>query len=233
MPDAPVQVASADGRLTLGRLNQPAVLMKRGANGENTRQKLAEFAAEQQQAAGGLGGNRGRFNDKLFQQIVENEKAHDPSSATPARKEALNRIVAAQTAKGALDMALTNNASGQWRRNQYGALGVNYAHCTNSLKCQTQLKANAIQRVASRNCMEFGGVWIDEGYTPKTKTVTVKAQSNAYFQILAKQPQMKDVFKLGNHVLWIAPNGMALVIDSEDGKDRITDREIDMLFASK
>ena len=65
------------------------------------------------------------------------------------------------------------------------------------------------------------------------KTVSVKAQSDAYFQILAKQPQMKDVFKLGNHVLWIAPNGTALVIDSEDGKDRITDREIDMLFASK
>ena len=44
---------------------------------------------------------------------------------------------------------------------------------------------------------------------------------------------MKDVFKLGNHVLWIAPNGTALVIDSEDGKDRITDREIEMLFVSK
>jgi Ca-activated chloride channel family protein len=233
MPDAPVQVASANGRLALGRLNQPTVLMNRDKNGESRRQKLAEFAAEQQQGAGGIGGNRGRFNDELFKQIVENEKANDPSGATRAQKEALSRIVAAQTAKGALDLALTNNASGQWRRNQYGEQGVNYAYCTNSLKCQTRLQGNAIQRVASRNCMEFGGVWIDEGYTPKTKTVAVKAQSDAYFQILAKQPQMKDVFKLGNHVLWIAPNGTALVIDSEDGKDRITDREIDMLFASK
>jgi Ca-activated chloride channel family protein len=236
MPDALVQVASADGGLALGRLNQPgvpAVLTKLDAKGEKKRQKLTEFAIEQQQAAGGITGGRGRFNDELFKQIVDYETAKDPSAATPARKEALERIVTAQTAKGALDLALTNNSSGQWRRNQIGVQGVNYAHCTNSLKCQTQLKANAIQRVASRNCMEFGGVWIDEGYTPKTKTVSVKAQSDAYFQILAKQPQMKDVFKLGNHVLWIAPNGTALVIDSEDGKDKITDREIDMLFASK
>jgi Ca-activated chloride channel family protein len=103
----------------------------------------------------------------------------------------------------------------------------------NALKSQSQLKANAIRRVASRNCMEFGGVWIDDGFTARTPTLVIKAQSDAYFQILARQPQMKDVFKLGNHLVWITPNGTGLVIDSTDGKERISDREIAALFASK
>ena len=87
--------------------------------------------------------------------------------------------------------------------------------------------------MARRNCLELGGVWIDEGFTDKTPTLTVKAQSPAYFRILERQPQMKEVFQLGNHVLWITPNGTGLVIDTTDGKDRVSDREIDALFASK
>ena len=81
--------------------------------------------------------------------------------------------------------------------------------------------------------MEIGGVWIDEEFTAKTPTLSVKAQSEAYFHILERQPQMKHVFRLGNHVVWIAPNGVGLVIDSTDGIDKISDKEINSLFASK
>ena len=42
-------------------------------------------------------------------------------------------------------------------------------------------------------------------YKADTKSVTVKAQSDAYFRILEKHPEMKDVFRLGNHVVWITP----------------------------
>ena len=45
------------------------------------------------------------------------------------------------------------------------------------------------------------------------------------------EPQLKDVFRLGNHLVWIAPNGTALVIDTKDGKDKLTNAEIDSLFA--
>jgi len=43
---------------------------------------------------------------------------------------------------------------------------------------------------------------------------------------------MKDVFRLGNHVLWVTPNKTALVIDTEDGKETLSDEEIDKLFVS-
>jgi Ca-activated chloride channel homolog len=63
--------------------------------------------------------------------------------------------------------------------------------------------------------------------------VTVKAQSDAYFRILEKHAAMKDVYRLGNFVVWIAPSGTALVIDANNGSEKLTDAEIDALFAKK
>jgi len=45
--------------------------------------------------------------------------------------------------------------------------------------------------VQDRKLLEVGGVWIDEGYCEKTPTVAVKAQSDAYFRILERHPEVK------------------------------------------
>jgi Ca-activated chloride channel family protein len=65
------------------------------------------------------------------------------------------------------------------------------------------------------------------------KAVKVKAQSDAYFRILEKQPKMKDVFRLGNYLVWVAPSNQALIVDTSEGQDKLTDAEIDELFAVK
>jgi Ca-activated chloride channel family protein len=44
---------------------------------------------------------------------------------------------------------------------------------------------------------------------------------------------MKDVFKLGNYLVWVTPSGKALVIDTSDGKEKMTDKEIKALFTVK
>jgi hypothetical protein len=41
------------------------------------------------------------------------------------------------------------------------------------------------------------------------------------------------VFRLGNYVVWVAPNGTALVIDMRQGKEKLTDAEIDKLFVAR
>ena len=92
---------------------------------------------------------------------------------------------------------------------------------------------SAQRNVYGRNCMEVGGVWIDESFGPKTEAVVIKAQSAAYFRILEKQPQVKDVYRLGNHVVWMTPSGKALVIDGGNGKDELSDKEIETLFTAK
>ena len=71
-----------------------------------------------------------------------------------------------------------------------------------------------------RNCMELGGVWIDEGFTAKMEAVTVKAQSNAYFKLLDKQPKMKEVFQLGNNIVWVAPNRLSALITKKASRSQ-------------
>ena len=114
-----------------------------------------------------------------------------------------------------------------------GKLGVDLSIQTNQLRTQTQMERVAFRNVYGRNCMEIGGVWLDEGFTAKTASVVVKANSDAYFALLAKQPQLKKVFSLGNHLVWVTPSGTALVIDTTDGKEKMTDAEIVKLFEAK
>src|SRR5205807_9949841 len=103
---------------------------------------------------------------------------------------------------------------------QGGQLGVDLSIDANNLRNQVRLTQTALRQVAGRNCLEFGGVWIDEDFDAKMPSVIVKAQSAAYFRILERQPQVKEVFKLGNHLVWVTPNHTALIVDANDGKDK-------------
>ena len=67
----------------------------------------------------------------------------------------------------------------------------------------------------------------------KMTAVTVKAMSNAYFRILERQPNIREVFQLGNHIVWVSPSGTALIIDQGDGREELPDAEIDRLFVAK
>ena len=128
------------------------------------------------------------------------------------------------------DQARQLYARGEYKNAQAGKLGVDVAMCANNLRSQDRLTQTANQLVNGRNCLEVGGLWIDEGFTADLKTVVVKAQSDAYFKILEKNPKMKDVYRLGNHLVFVTPSKIALVIDQNDGKDTLSDAEIETLF---
>src|SRR5262249_9448522 len=157
--------------------------------------------------------------------LKEAEKNADPGDGKgAARKDAAAR-------KRTYDEARRAIAQRDREGLQTGELGVNLSVRMNNLRNQTRMEQTALRRVAGRNCLEVGGIWIDEGFDAKMKTVTVKAMSDAYFRILQRHPEVKAVFQLGNHLVWVTPNGTALVIDTNDGKDKLTDSEIDALFA--
>jgi Ca-activated chloride channel family protein len=181
--------------------------------------RVTEFAKDVQKKPGDLALNRDRMEDerlgkgdgkgegRVLRQAKEQKAAYDE-----ARKLLLDR---------------------QTDGVQAGKLGVDLSCYNANLRNQNQLTQTALRRVASRNCLEIGGVWIDEEYDAKMPTLAVKAQSDAYFRILERQPQVKEVFRLGNHLVWVTPNRTALVIDTSDGKDKLTDEEIDKLFVAK
>ena len=63
--------------------------------------------------------------------------------------------------------------------------------------------------------------------------LAVQAQSDAYFRILERHPKIKEVFQLGNYLVWVAPSGTALVIDARNGKTELDDKTITELFTEK
>ena len=110
------------------------------------------------------------------------------------------------------------------------AAAVDLAICSNNLRTQERLSQTANRIVFGRNCLEIGGVWIDDAFCGESKTLVVKAQSDAYFAILAQQPRMKEVFRLGNHLVFVTPSKVALVIDASSGLSTLQDNAIKELF---
>src|SRR5207244_8155691 len=92
---------------------------------------------------------------------------------------------------------------------QEGKLGVDLSCEYGNLRTQCRLTQTAVQRVQGRNCLDVGGVWIDEDYDAKMPTVAIKAMGKAYFRLLDLQPSMRDVLRLGNHLVLVTRSGSA------------------------
>jgi Ca-activated chloride channel family protein len=116
---------------------------------------------------------------------------------------------------------------------QTGKLGVDLSEQLSDLRNQSQVTRAAARQAFGRRCVQVGGVWIDDGFQAKMKTVIVKAQSAAYFRILERHPAMKEVFRLGNRLVWVTPSQTALVIDTAGGLEQLGDDEIDRLFVAR
>jgi Ca-activated chloride channel homolog len=185
---------------------------------------VEDFAKQNQQKPGDLAANRGNLADR------ELDKADKLSDE---RGEAKGALKEAKEKKVAYDAARTFFRAKDQEAVQAGKLGVDLSLQTANLRNQSRLDPTALKNVYGRNCMEIGGVWIDEGFDPKMPTLTVKAQSDAYFKLLERQPKIKDVLTLGNHLVWVAPNGTALIIDAGAGKETLSNDEIDVLFVAK
>ncbi len=195
---------------------------------EDDKLKALEGALEKlnkdmnERAKGDPKGDRRTDGEKKAEQAQAESTGKMLDSVKMTRQQTLNY----ETARGWYQ-------NGQHRNAQVGAVGVDVAVCANNLRCTDRLSQTANRWANGRNCLELGGLWIDEGFTSEMKIVVVKAQSDAYFRILEKQPKMKDVYRLGNHLVYVTPSKTALVIDLSDGKDKLSDEEIDTLFTAK
>jgi Ca-activated chloride channel family protein len=217
VPDGPLPVVTRPGPIHRGALPQ-ALAPEPGAARQKT---VLEFAKESQRKPGDLAGTRNRFEDERLTIIAGPATGQGGAKGDAAEK------------KAALDKAREALARKDRDGFQAGAVGVVNSIQANAYKEQRQLARTALRQANGRNCLEVGGVWIDEEFDAQKTAITVKAMSDAYFQILDRQPKMKEVFQLGNHVVWMTPSGSALVIDADDGKDTLTDAEIDRLFVAK
>ncbi len=197
-------------------------------------QTVEEFAKNQ--AAGdkgdgksGLAGNRGLTTERQVKEAIDQLKSEKDPIARAKLTEDVKKYAEQKKVWDDSNTALKGRKDGY----QSGQLGVDLSCAANNLRNQDRVSLTANRQVYGRNCLEIGGVWIDDAYKADTKSVTVKAQSDAYFRILEKHPEIKDVYRLGNHVVWMTPSGTALVIDLTQGKEKLEDSEINTLFVKK
>jgi Ca-activated chloride channel family protein len=224
VPDTPVPIVPPPV-VRPGPVPLPAVPPALVMNGrENAPQRVTEFARQIQQRPGDLALNRGRFEDLKFQNL--------PAAGEAGGRLAVKALEAAKAKKDTYDRSREALARRDFGFIQAGQNGVELALHNSTLRNQVRLEQKASRQVNGRNCLEVGGVWIDENFDPKMRQVVVRAQSAAYFRILELQPRMKDVFRLGNHLVWVAPGGQALVVDTQDGKEKMSDEEINKLFVA-
>jgi Ca-activated chloride channel family protein len=236
VPDGPLPVA-APGRGRFGAA-PPAAGMPGGFGGAfgpvpgnapapRTTDAAREAAQAAKPAAGGLAAGRGEVQQK---QLDEFERRLSEAERKGEVGEALAK---AKKDTKTLDEAARNYRAKDLAKNQTGTQGVDLALASNALRNQDRLTPTANRAAYGRQCVEVGGVWIDEGYDPKLPTVAIRSQGKAYFRILERRPEMKDVYRLGNHVVWLAPSGAALVLDPKEGQEDLPDAEIDKLFVAK
>ncbi len=233
VPDGPVPVATGakgDGKgkpdvrfhlaPTAGSAMAPPALQK---GGEGKPAPVLAFINQVQKAPGEAATARGVFADEELKKLP-----------TLLAKDGtyLRMLQDTRYRWNAHNMANGAFTRGDQAGVQGGKLGVDLSCESNNLRCQSQLTQSAVRRVGARNCLEVGGVWIDEGYMPQLKSVTVKAMSKAYFRILERHPAVRHVFQLGNHLVWVTPSNTALVVDAGNGVEQMADDEIDRLFVA-
>jgi Ca-activated chloride channel homolog len=200
---------------------------KKTAGFSNLGQKRADFE-----------GDRFREAEQQAKDAKADAKSTSSSTARPgdeAPKEegaarALRTLTEAAERRKTLSTALDRLGKRDLNAVQEGKLGVDLALQMNELRQQERVVRTASRNVQSRNLLEVGGVWIDEGFGDKTPSITIKAMSKAYFRLLERHPKMREVYQLGNYVIWMTPSGTALIIDRGAGHEEMSDADIDRLF---
>lgn len=190
------------------------------SSGGDGNRKVLEFARENQSRPGQLAEGR----------AATAEKASEFAGAAGA--PGAEQLKKAMDAKGALDRAKDALRRNDQNAVQGGKMGVDLSVQNQSFRDQTTVSETAIKQISGRSMIEVGGVWIDEGFQKSMPTMIVQAQSDAYFRLLEKQPQLRKLFGLGNYLIWVTPGNTALVIDTQEGKKTISDQEIEQMFAT-
>ena len=224
-PGAPHPFSGGGG---FGGAAPPALRPQPTAAPGNQTTKVLDFAKSAAKEPAKLGDKRDALETERLKSALpaDGAKPAGESAVTRALQESKDR-------KEIFDQAREALARRNLQAVQAGKAGVDLSVLSGNLRGLTRQEQSAVRQVAGRTCLELGGVWMDEGYDAKMPAITVKALSDAYFRILEKQPQLKEVFRLGNHLVWVTPSGTALVVDTGDGKETLTDAEIDALFAKK
>lgn len=134
--------------------------------------------------------------------------------------------------RGEKTVGVADLGPGRMLREESGKGAVDVARALARLKDAASEDPALLKSAGGARFLDLGGVWVDEFFQGKDKNplVTIQYLGDAYFRILELRTEMKEIFALGDRIVFVTPSGKALVID-EKGKETLTDEEIRDLFA--
>lgn len=87
---------------------------------------------------------------------------------------------------------------------------------------------NQVRNVAGKTFFQQQDNWMESAYEKDQEVLTIQAFSDAYFQLLDRDPKLGQYMAVGQRVLLVL-NGNAVQIEPEKGKEKLTAKELKRL----
>jgi Ca-activated chloride channel family protein len=130
--------------------------------------------------------------------LVQEDDRPVAAAPMPGQTEMLRRHRALNSADG-VDFAQATPLSME----SLGETAVQESRQLQEMKLGVQEKADSelIKRVRNKTFYQRDGVWVDDKYKEEMKTEQIEYASDAYFDLIAKHPELSKYLSLGKQVI--------------------------------
>jgi Ca-activated chloride channel family protein len=90
-------------------------------------------------------------------------------------------------------------------------------------------KLAVFRKAAGTRFFQYRNLWVDERFQETHAVTSIKFGSAAYFRLVELHPELVEVLKLGEAIVFVTAPGKALVVSGK-GDEQITDAKADALF---
>ena len=87
-----------------------------------------------------------------------------------------------------------------------------------------------VQQRGGRQLTNYRGVWVDEKFQGTEKLTKVKWGSEAYFRLAREHKDLREILSLGERVVVVTAKNQAVVVDVDEGLDKLDDEQAKGLF---
>ena len=87
-----------------------------------------------------------------------------------------------------------------------------------------------VQRKGNRQFVNYRGVWVDQAYQGDETLTKVKWGSEAFFQLVRAQKDLRESLSQGRRVVVVTARGQAVAVDTEEGLEELTPEQLKALL---
>lgn len=121
------------------------------------------------------------------------------------------------------------------KKSDTGARAVEVANEMQRMRQANTPKAGQVamqnaQNRGNRQMTNYRNVWVDEKFQGTEKLTKVRWGSEAYFRLARENKDMNDIFSMGQRVVVVTARNQAVVVDTDDGVDKLDEAQVKEIF---